>query len=76
MPNLPELALLGELRRSLVSTVQVTKELAVNRTLVRLADEDPEHWSVPLDSLSAAMEPAEMGSVQQVLIALSAALED
>jgi hypothetical protein len=76
MLNLPKLARLEELHRSLERTVEVTKELAVNRTLVRLAHEDPERWNVLLDSLSAAMEPGEMGSVQQVLTALSAALED
>ena len=76
MPNLPKLARLEELQRSLERTVAVTKELAENRTLVRLADEDPERWNVLLDSLSAAMEPGEMGSVQQVLTELSAALED
>ena len=76
MPKLPKLARVEELRLSLERTVHLTMELARNRTLVRLADEDPERWNVLLDSLSAAMEPGEMGSVQQVLTALSAALED
>ena len=76
MPNLPKLARLEELRQSLERTVELTRELDVNRTLLRLADADPERWNMLLDSLSAAMEPGEMGSVQQVLTALSAALED
>jgi hypothetical protein len=76
MPNLPKLARLEELRQSLERTAELTRELDLNRTLVRLADDDPERWNVLLDSLSAAMEPGEMGSVQQVLTALSAALDD
>jgi len=76
MPNLPKLGRLEELRQSLERTVELTRELDVNRTLLRLADGDPERWNMLLDSLSAAMEPGEMGSVQQVLTALSAALED
>jgi hypothetical protein len=76
MPNLPKLARLEELRQSLERTAESTRELDLNRTLVRLADGDPERWNVLLDSLSAAMEPGEMGSVQQVLTALSTALED
>jgi hypothetical protein len=76
MPNLPKLARLEELRRSLERTAALTRELDLNRTLVHLADDDPERWNVLLDSLSAAMEPGEMGSVQQVLTALSAAMED
>ena len=76
MPNLPKLARLQELRRALERAVGVTRELDANRTLVRLAAEDPERWNLVLDSLSAAMEPGEMGSVQQALTALSSALED
>lgn len=76
MPKLPKLARLEELRRSLETAVKVTRELEVNRTLVKFAAEDPERWNLVLDSLSATMEPGEMGSVQQVLTALSAALED
>ncbi|TMC03765.1 MAG: hypothetical protein E6J41_26565 [Chloroflexi bacterium] len=76
MPNLPTMARLEELRRSLERTVEVTRELAKNGTLVRFAEEDPERWNVLLDSLSAAMEPGDMGSVVQVLTALGAALED
>ena len=76
MPNLPKLARLEELRHSLERTVELTRELDVSRALPRLAGDDPERWNMLLDSLSAAMEPGEMGSVQQVLTALSAALED
>jgi hypothetical protein len=76
MPHLPTLARLTELKRALERAVKVTKELAANRTLVRLAAEDPERWNLVLDSLSAGMEPGEMGSVQQVLTALATALED
>ena len=76
MPKLPKLARLEELRRSLETAVKLTHELAVNRTLERFAAEDPERWNIVLDSLAATMEPGEMGSVQQVLVALTAALED
>jgi hypothetical protein len=76
MPNLPTRARLQELQRSLEAAVRTTKELAVNQTLVRLAAQDPERWNFLLDSLSAGMEHGELGSVQQVLTALSAALED
>jgi hypothetical protein len=76
MPNLPKLARLEELRQSLERTVELTRELDVNRALLHLAEDDPERWNMLLDSLSAAMEPCEMGSVQQVLTALGAALED
>jgi hypothetical protein len=76
MPNLPKLARLQELKRALETAAGVTRELDANRTLVRLAAEDPERWNLVLDSLSAAMEPGEMGSVQQTLTVLSAALED
>ena len=76
MPHLPTLARLEELKRALERAVEVTKELAANQSLVRLAAEDPERWNLVVDSLSAGMEPGEMGSVQQVLTALVAALED
>jgi hypothetical protein len=76
MTNLPKLARLLELRRALETAVRVTKELAVNQTLMRLAAQDPKRWNFLLDSLSAGMEPGELGSVQQVLTALSSALED
>ena len=76
MPNLPKLARLQLLQRSLDTAVKVTKELAVNRTMIRLADEDPDRWNLVVDSLSAAMEPGDMGSVQQVYTALTAALDD
>ena len=76
MPNLPKLGRLQELKRVLETAVSVTRELAVNQTLVRLAAEDPERWNFVLDSLSAAMEPGDLGSVQQAFTALSAALED
>ena len=76
MPHLPTLARLEELKRVLERAAEVTKELAANQSLVRLAAEDPERWNFVLDSLSAGMEPGEMGSVQQVLTALIAAMED
>ncbi len=75
MPHLLTLARLAELKRALEKAAEVTKELAANQSLVRLAAEDPERWNLVLDSLSASMEPGEMGSVQQVLSALAAALE-
>lgn len=76
MPNLPKLARLDMLRRTLQTAVRVTIELDANQTLVRLAAADPDRWNFLLDSLHAAMEPGEMGSVRQVLTALDAALED
>jgi hypothetical protein len=76
MPNLPKLARLQELKRALETAAGVTRELDANHTLVRLAAEDPERWNMVLDSLSAAMEPGEMGSVQQTLTVLRAALEN
>ena len=76
MPQLTTLARLGELKRDLEAAVRVTKELAVNQTLVRLAAGDPERWNFLLDSLAAGMEPGEQGSMLQVLTALSGALED
>jgi hypothetical protein len=76
MPHLTTLARLGELKRALETAVRVTKELAVSQTLTRLAGRDPERWNFVLDSLAASMEPAEMGSVLQVLTALDGALEN
>lgn len=76
MRNLAKLARLQELKRALETAVGVTSELDANQSLVRFAAEDPERWNLVLDSLSAAMEPGEMGSVQQTLTVLSAALED
>ncbi len=76
MPNLPKLGRLQELNRALETAVGVTSELAANQTLVRLATDDPERWNLVLDSLSAAMEPGDLGSIQPAFTALSAALED
>jgi hypothetical protein len=76
MPNLPKLARLQELKRSLETAVQLIRELAANRVLVRLAADDPERWNFVIDSLSAGMEPGDQGSMQQVLTALNAALEE
>jgi len=76
MPHVTTLARLGELKRGLETAVRVTKELALNQTLVRLAASDPERWNFLLDSLSAGMEPGEQGSMLQVLTALNGALED
>lgn len=76
MPNLPKLARLDMLRRTLQTAVRVTIELDANQTLVRLAAADLDRWNFLLDSLHTAMEPGEMGSVRQVLTALDAALED
>ena len=75
MPHVTTLARLGELRRALKTAVRLTKELAVNQTMVRLAASDPERWNFLLDSLSAGMEPGEQGSMLQVLTALDGALE-
>jgi len=74
MPHLPKLARLEELKRALETAVRMTKEPAVGQTLMGLAAQDPERWNFVLDSLSAGMEPGEMGSIQQVLTALSAAM--
>jgi hypothetical protein len=76
MPHITTLARLGELRRALTAAVRVTKELAMNQTMVRLAASDPERWNFLLDSLAAGMEPGEQGSVLQVLTALDGALGD
>ncbi len=76
MTNLPTLARLRELNRALETAVRMTKELAGNRAFERLAAQDPERWNLVLDSLTEGMEPGELGSVQQVLTALSAALEE
>jgi hypothetical protein len=76
MPHLTTLARLRELKRSLDTAVRLTKELALNQTLTRLAASDPDRWNFLLDSLAAAMEPGELGSMQQVLTALDGALED
>lgn len=76
MPHLPKLARVEELKRALETAVRITKEPAVGQTLMGLAAQDPERWNFVLDSLSAGMEPGEMGSIQQVLTALSAAMED
>ncbi len=76
MTNLPKMARLEELRRALEASVRLTKELTDDQTLTGLAGQDAERWSFVLDSLSAGMEPGEMGSVRQILTALSAALED
>jgi hypothetical protein len=76
MPHLTTLGRLGELKRALETAVRVTKELAVNQTLTRLAAREPERWNFLLDSLAASMELGEMGSVLQVLTALDGALED
>jgi len=76
MPHLTTLARLGELRRALQMAVQVTKELAMNQTMLRLAASDPERWNFLLDSLAAGTEPGEQGSMLQVLTVLDGALED
>jgi hypothetical protein len=76
MTTLPTFARLNELRRALETILRVTTELDVNQTLVRLAAQDPERWNYLLDSLSVAMEPGEIGTVQQVLTALIGAIED
>jgi hypothetical protein len=76
MRNLAKLARLQELKRALETAVGVSRELDANQSLVRFAAEDPERWNLVLDSLSAAMEPGEMGSVQQTPTVLSAALDD
>ena len=76
MPNLPRLAQLDDLRRALGTAVRVTGKLARTGALAPLVSQDPERWNPVLDSLSAAMEPGELGSVQQTYTALSAALED
>jgi hypothetical protein len=76
MPHLTTLARLRELKRALDRAVRMTKELAVNRTLVRLAAQDPERWNILLDSLAAGMEPGEMGSMLQILTVLDHTLED
>lgn len=75
MPNVPTLARLQELHRALRTAVDVTTEMAANRSLVRLANDDPDRWNLVLDSLSAGMEAGEMGSIRQVFTALSAAME-
>lgn len=74
--RLPRLARLEELRTALETAVRVTRELAMNQTLERLATAEPDRWNIVLDSLSAGMEPGELGSMQQVLTALAAAMED
>lgn len=56
-------------------TARTSRELAANQTLVRLAALEPERWNPVPDSLSAGMESGDMGSMQQVLTVLSAALE-
>ena len=76
MPNLPKLARLQELRRALETVVRLTRELADNQSLMRMAADDPERWNFVIDSLSAAMEPGDQGTVRQALTALSAALDD
>lgn len=76
MPNLPRLARLQTLHHSLETAVRVTEELAANESMVRLAAADPDRWNFVLDSLSAAMESGEMGSLRQVCTALGVALED
>ncbi len=76
MTSLPTFARLRELKGALETAVRVTKELAVNQSLTRLAARDPERWNLLLDSLAAGMEPGEQGSMLQVLTALDAALED
>ena len=76
MPHVTTLARLRELKRGLETAVRVTKELAMNQTLVRLAAGDPDRWNFVLDSLAAGMEPGEQGSMLQVLTALDGALKD
>jgi hypothetical protein len=76
MPHITTLARLQELRCALESALRVIKELAVNKTLVRLAASDPQRWNFLLDSLAAGMESGEQGSMLQVLTALDSALED
>lgn len=76
MPNLTTLARLQELKRALETAVRVTRELAVNQTLTRLAAREPDRWNLLLDSLAASVLPGEMGSVLQVLTALDGALEE
>lgn len=75
MPHADHLAGLEELRDNLEAAVRVTRELDLN-AMARAADEEPDRWNLLLDSLSAAMVPGDMGSVQQLLTALSAALDD
>ena len=76
MTNLPTLARLRELKSALERAIGVTKELAVNQTLTRLAACDPDRWNFLLDSLAAGMEPGKLSSISQVLTALNGAQED
>lgn len=76
MPKLPKLARLQLLTRSLETAARTIHELAATKTMERLATQEPERWNFVVDSLAAAMEPGEMGTVCQVLTALTAALED
>ncbi len=51
----------------------------MGQALIVTGRPEPRGWNFVLDSLSAGMEPGEMGSIQTVLIALtalSAAMED
>lgn len=76
MTHLPKLARLEELRRALETAVKIANELAVKQALDRFAAQDPDRWNFVVDSLSAGMEPGEMGSMRQILVALTAAMED
>src|SRR2546430_7677391 len=70
MPQLTTLARLRELKRALETAVRVTKELAVNQTLTRLAARDPERWNFLLDSLAAGKEARGPGPLSPGLAAL------
>ena len=69
------LAGLEELRRNLEAAVRIARRLD-QEVMARVADEEPDRWNLLHDSLSAALVPGDMGSVQQLLTALSAALDD
>ena len=69
------LAGLEELRRNLEAAVRIARGLD-QEAMARVADEEPDRWNLLQDSLSAALAPGDMGSVQQLLTALSAALDD
>jgi hypothetical protein len=75
MPNAAYLHTLDTLRRHLDAAVGILRNLDSDAA-EQVVAEEPDRWGLVADSLSAAIAPGEMGSVQQLLTALSAALDD